>query len=104
VARARAVAYIGDAVVAEATLVMGLVADGTAGAREEVTVDPTARVHPGRRIGPGTVIGPNAVIGEHVRIGRDCRIGASSVIDGDTEIGDGNEFFPFVSIGLPRRT
>ncbi len=33
-------------------------------------------------------------------LGRDCRIGASSVIDGWTEIGDGNEVFPFASIGL----
>ena len=51
-------------------------------------------------IGAGTVVGPHAVIGEHVRIGRDCRIGASSVVDGPTEIGDGNEIFPFASIGL----
>ena len=35
-----------------------------------------------------------------MRIGRDCRIGASAVIDGCTEIGDGNEIFPFASIGL----
>jgi UDP-N-acetylglucosamine acyltransferase len=100
VARTRAVAYIGDAVVAEATLVMGLVADGTGGAREGVTVDATARVHPAALIGPGTVIGPNVTIGQQVRIGRDCRVGASSVIGGDTVIGDGNEFYPFVSIGL----
>jgi UDP-N-acetylglucosamine acyltransferase len=99
-ARARAVAYIGDSVVAEATLVMGLVADGTGGIREGVTMDPTSSVHPEAIIGTGTVIGANAVVGEHVRIGRDCRIGASSVIDGDTIVGDGNEFFPFVSIGL----
>ena len=39
-------------------------------------------------------------IGERVRIGRDCRIGASCVIDGVTEIGDGNEIFPMTSIGL----
>ena len=57
-------------------------------------------MHPARSIGAGTVVGPHAVIGEHVRIGRNCRIGASSVIDGHTEIGDGNEIFPFVSVGL----
>jgi UDP-N-acetylglucosamine acyltransferase len=57
-------------------------------------------VHPGARIGAGTVIGPYAVIGEHVRIGRDCRIGASSAVDGWTEIGDGNQIFPFASVGL----
>ena len=40
------------------------------------------------------------MIGEHVRLGRDCRVGASSVVEGPSEIGDGNEIFPFVSIGL----
>ena len=35
-----------------------------------------------------------------MRIGTDCRIGASCVIDGVTEIGDGNEIFPMTSIGL----
>ncbi|HET7217600.1 MAG TPA: acyl-ACP--UDP-N-acetylglucosamine O-acyltransferase [Vicinamibacterales bacterium] len=98
-ARAHAVALMDDAVVAEAELVMALVPE-TAGSRDGVTVDPTAMVHPGARIGAGSVIGPHAIIGEHVVLGRDCRIGASSVIDGWTEIGDGNEVFPFASIGL----
>src|ERR1044072_717223 len=44
--------------------------------------------------------GGYAVRRQHVRIGRNCRIGASTVIDGDTEIGDGNEIFPFASVGL----
>ncbi len=104
-ARAAARAYIGDNVVCEADLLMGLARDGervAAGtaSREGVTVDASAVVHPGAAIGAGTVVGPHAVVGEHVRLGRDCRVGASSVIEGPSEIGDGNEFFPFVSIGL----
>jgi UDP-N-acetylglucosamine acyltransferase len=99
-ARAHAVARIDDAVVAEAELVMAIVAETANGTRAGVTLDPTAIVHPGARIGPGSVIGPHAIIGEHVVLGRDCRVGASSVIDGWTEIGDGNEVFPFASIGL----
>ena len=98
-ARAKAVASIGDAVVAEAELVIGLVPE-PAGARPGVDLHTTAIVHPGAEIGAGTVVGPNVVIGEHVRIGRGCRIGASSVVDGFTTIGDGNEIFPFASIGL----
>jgi UDP-N-acetylglucosamine acyltransferase len=35
-----------------------------------------------------------------VQIGRDCKIGSSTVIDGWTTIGDGNEIFPMASIGL----
>ena len=99
-ARAKGIAYIGDAIVAEAELLMGLIADGSGGLREEVTMHPSALVHPLAIVGKGTVVGPNVVIGEHVRIGRNCRIGASSVIDGHTDIGDDNEMFPFTSIGL----
>ena len=86
-ARAHAVAYLGDEVVAEAQLVMGLALAPNGGA----TIHPTAIVHEGASIGAGTGIGPYVTIGPRVRIGRDCRIGASTVIDGWTEIGDGNE-------------
>jgi UDP-N-acetylglucosamine acyltransferase len=99
-ARAHAVASIGDAIVAEAELVMALVPEAVSGRQVGVTIDPTAIVHPGAQIGEGTVVGPHAIVGEHVRIGRGCRVGASSVVDGFTEIGDGNQIFPFASIGL----
>jgi UDP-N-acetylglucosamine acyltransferase len=97
-ARAHAAAYLGDRVVAEAELVLGLATTGAGPGG--VTVHPTAIVHPGAVIGPGTVVGPYVTIGEHVRVGRDCRIGASAVVDGWTEIGDGNEIFPMASVGL----
>jgi UDP-N-acetylglucosamine acyltransferase len=99
IARANAAAYIDDMLVAEAELVMGLVG-GAESVPDRALVDPTAVVHPAARIGAGTRIGPHAVIGEHVRIGRNCRIGASTVVDGYTEIGEGNEIFPFASVGL----
>jgi UDP-N-acetylglucosamine acyltransferase len=63
-------------------------------------IDPSAHVSPTAVVGAGTTVGPFAVIGPHVRIGRNCKIGASSVIDGHTTIGDGNEVFPYASIGL----
>jgi UDP-N-acetylglucosamine acyltransferase len=99
-ARAHAVAYIDDGVVAEADLLLGLLPDEGPPGQRGVRAEPSAIVHPGARIGSGTIIGPHAVIGEHVRIGRNCRIGASTVIDGNTEIGDDNEIFPFASVGL----
>ena len=99
-ARAHARAYIDDNIAAEAELLMGLVPDEPASGRQGVTIDASAIVHAGAVIGAGTVIGPHAVVGDKVRIGRDCRIGASSVVEGPTDIGDGNEIFPFVSIGL----
>jgi len=91
-ARAQAAAYVGDQMVAEAELLLGLVADDT-------RIDPTAIVAPGAVIGCGTTIGPHVVVGPEVRIGADCRIGASSVIEGWTEIGAGCEIYPFASIG-----
>lgn len=98
-ARAHGTAYLGDRVVAEAELVLGL--SGVTAARQGgAAIHPTAIVHPGAHIGAGTTVGPYVSIGEQVRIGRDCRVGASAVIDGWTEIGDGNEIFPMASVGL----
>ena len=91
-ARAQATAYVGDQIVAEAELLLGLAADGT-------DIDATALVHDGAEIGPGTTVGPHAVIGPHVRIGANCRIGASSIVDGWTHLGDDCEVYPFASIG-----
>ena len=99
IARAHATAFIGDNVAAEADLVLGVVMQ-PAGARTGVTIDPSAVVHPDAIIGDGTVIGPHAVIGQHVRLGRNCRVGASAVVEGPSEFGDGNEIFPFASVGL----
>jgi len=98
-ARAHGTAYLGDRVVAEAELVLGL-ANVAVGNRAGVTIHPTAIVDPDATIGEGTSIGPYATIGRDVRIGRDCRIGASAVIDGWTEIGNANEIFPMASVGL----
>jgi UDP-N-acetylglucosamine acyltransferase len=98
-ARARATAYLGDDVVAEAQLLMGLAGVQTGG-RGGAKIHPTAIAQAGATIGAGTEIGPYVTIGRHVRIGKDCRIGASTVIDGMTEIGDGNEIFPMASVGL----
>jgi UDP-N-acetylglucosamine acyltransferase len=98
-ARAHGTAYLGDRIVAEAELVLGL-ANVAVGDRPGVTIHPTAIVHPEATIGEGTTIGPYATIGGQVSIGRDCRIGTSAVIDGWTEIGDATEIFPMASVGL----
>ena len=92
-ARVRAVAYVGDQIVAEADLLLVLVADRT-------QIDATAIVHPQAQIGAGTTIGPLAVIGANVRLGPNCRVGASAIVDGWTEIGEGTEIYSFASIGL----
>ncbi len=102
IARLTAVASIDGSVAAEAELVMGVERKDTKEAKDtkDLDVHPTAIVHPDATIGTGTSVGPYVTIGEHVTIGRDCRIGASTVIDGFTTIGDGNEIAPMASIGL----
>jgi UDP-N-acetylglucosamine acyltransferase len=63
-------------------------------------VHPTAVVHPGAQIGEGCIIGPYCIIGEHVSLGANCKLHSHIVIDGHTRLGQGNEIFPFASIGL----
>jgi UDP-N-acetylglucosamine acyltransferase len=92
-ARAQAIAYVGDQVVAEAELLLALIPD-------ETEIHPSAIVHEKARIGAGTVIGPHATIGANVRIGAGCQVGASAVVDGWTDVGDGTIIHPFASIGL----
>ena len=92
-ARAHGAAFVGDQLVAEAELLLGVVSDRT-------EIHPTAIVHERAQVGEGTVVGPHATIGPNVRVGANCRIGASAVIEGWTEIGDGTEIYPFASIGL----
>jgi UDP-N-acetylglucosamine acyltransferase len=91
-ARARATAYVGEQVVAEAELLLGVRPDRT-------RIDASAIVDRRAHIGDGTTIGPHAMIGPQVTIGANCRVGASAVIDGWTEIGDDTEIYPFASIG-----
>jgi UDP-N-acetylglucosamine acyltransferase len=60
----------------------------------------TAIIHPKAEIGPDCEIGPYCVIGEHVVLGAGCRLVSHVVIDGYTRLGQGNEIYPFASIGL----
>jgi UDP-N-acetylglucosamine acyltransferase len=71
-----------------------------AAGEEGLTVHPTAVVHPRAEIGADCHIGPYCVIGEHVTLGRGSRLHSHVVIDGHTRLGEENEIFPFVSIGL----
>jgi UDP-N-acetylglucosamine acyltransferase len=64
----QAAAFVGDDVVAEATLLLAI-DPGPA------SVHPTAIVHTGARIGRGSIIGPHCVIGPDVTIGERCRLG-----------------------------
>ncbi len=63
-------------------------------------IHPTAVIHPRAVLGADCEIGPFCVIGEHVVLGQNCKLHSHVVIDGHTQLGEGNEIFPFASIGL----
>lgn len=63
-------------------------------------VHPTAIIHKGAQVGADCEIGPYCIIGENVVLGARCRLHSHVVIDGHTRLGEGNEIFPFASIGL----
>lgn len=63
------------------------------------TIHPTAVISPHARIGQDVTIGPYCVIGDKVTLGDNCVLHSHVVIDGDTEIGEGTQVFPFASIG-----
>src|SRR5580698_4549985 len=63
-------------------------------------IHPTAIIHPGANVAQSCEIGPYCVIGEHVTLGDNCKLHSHAVIDGHTILGQGNEVFPFASLGL----
>ena len=63
-------------------------------------IHPSAIIHPNAKMGDDCFIGPYCVIGENVVLGANCKLHSHVVIDGYTSLGNGNEIFPFASIGL----
>ena len=63
-------------------------------------IHPTAVIHPQAKLGANCEVGPYCVIGENVTLGDGCKLHSHVVIDGHTTLGQGNEIFPFASIGL----
>ena len=59
----------------------------------------TAVIDPGAEIGENVQIGPHCVIFAGVRIGDDCWLQNHVTVAGNTEIGKGNQFYAFGSIG-----
>ena len=62
-------------------------------------IHPSSQVHPEAVIDPSVEIGPWCSVGPHVKIGKGTRLISHVVIDGWTEIGEGNIVFPFAVIG-----
>jgi len=64
------------------------------------SIHSSAVVHSKAQIGDDCAIGPFCVVGENVILGPHCHLYSHVVIDGHTSLGQGNEVFPFASIGL----
>ncbi|CAB4242625.1 UDP-N-acetylglucosamine acetyltransferase [Methylacidimicrobium sp. AP8] len=62
-------------------------------------VHPTAILERGAVLGDGVEVGPYAFVGAEVRLGDGCILHHHASVTGKTEVGPGNEFFPFSSIG-----
>ena len=62
-------------------------------------IHPTAQIHPEAKIDPSVEIGPWCTVGAHVRIGQGNAPDLPRRVDGWTEIGEDNTFFPFSMIG-----
>jgi UDP-N-acetylglucosamine acyltransferase len=65
----------------------------------ESLIHPSAVVHPGARLGADVRIGPGCVVGENVLIGPGTILEHHVSLLGWTDIGAGNRFSPFASIG-----
>lgn len=63
------------------------------------SIHPTAVIDSSALIGLGTTIGAYSIIGAGVVLGSDCIVHHHVCIHGPTHIGNGNEFYPFCSIG-----
>jgi len=63
-------------------------------------IHPTAIVDPSAKIDPSCEVGPYCVVGPNVEIGANCTLLSHLNIQGPTNIGANNQFFPFSSIGL----
>jgi UDP-N-acetylglucosamine acyltransferase len=63
-------------------------------------VHPTAIIHPGAEIHSSCKIGPYCTVGPQVQLGEGCELISHVVVEGPSQIGARNRFFPFSSIGL----
>jgi UDP-N-acetylglucosamine acyltransferase len=66
-----------------------------------MNIHPAAVISPRAELAEGVKVGPYCTVGDHVKIGKDTILISHVVIEGHTEIGEGNTLYPFVSIGSP---
>ena len=65
-----------------------------------MAIHPAALVDPQARISESAEIGPNCIIGADVEIGARTRLMAHVYVEGVTQIGEDNIFFPYSTVGV----
>jgi UDP-N-acetylglucosamine acyltransferase len=64
-------------------------------------IHPTALVAPGARLADDVEIGPYCTVGAEVTLAAGVRLRSHVVIEGQTEVGEGCEIYPFATLGAP---
>src|SRR6266545_7474727 len=60
----------------------------------------TAIIDPQARVSDRAEVGPYCIIGPEVEIGAGTRLLAHVYVDGPTQIGEGNLFYPYSTVGV----
>jgi UDP-N-acetylglucosamine acyltransferase len=65
-----------------------------------MSIHPTAIIDAGAIIHPSCQVGPYCVIGPEVQLGEGCELISHVAMQGPSQIGANNTFFPFCSVGM----
>ncbi len=68
--------------------------------KRRMAIHPAAIVDPQARISASAEIGPDCIIGADVEIGARTRLMAHVYVEGVTQIGEDNVFFPYSTVGV----
>jgi UDP-N-acetylglucosamine acyltransferase len=66
-----------------------------------MSIHPTALVAPGAEIPPDAEVGPYCIVGAGVKLAPGVVLRSHVVVEGETEIGEGCEVWPFAVLGSP---
>jgi UDP-N-acetylglucosamine acyltransferase len=65
----------------------------------QTEIHPTAIIEKGAELDAGVFVGAYAYVGKQVKAGKGTRIHHHATIEGDTQLGEANEIFPYAYIG-----
>ena len=66
-----------------------------------MSIHPTALVAPGAEVPADAEVGPYCTIGPGVKLASGVTLRSHVVVEGETEIGEGSEVWPFAALGAP---